>query len=63
MKRKLLGYTLEFTDENIWGQCGNTRLYFDRMAEVEDTIDAIKERDVKILSMYLTTREEIVLDK
>lgn len=63
MKRKLLGYTLEYTEKDIWGQYGNFRLYFDRMAEVEDVVDSLKERDVEILSMYLTTREEIVLDK
>ena len=63
MKRKFLGYTLEYTEKDIWGQYGNTRLYFDRMAEVEDAIDALKERDVEIISMFLTSREEIVLDK
>jgi hypothetical protein len=63
MKRKLLGYTLEYKTKNIWGEYGTTRLHFDRMMEVEDAIDILKERDIEIISMYLTTREEIVLDK
>lgn len=62
MRRKLLGYTLEYTEKDIWGQYGTTRLHFDRMIEVEDAIDVLKERDVEIISMYLTTKEEIVLD-
>ena len=62
MKRKLLGYTLEYTTKNIWGQCGTTRQHFDRMTEVEDVIDELEEKDVEIISIFLTTNEEIVLD-